>query len=148
MIPDANIYSGNIKVQIDLPDPNPAMFPGLTLVSTLNFGVRKNVLHVPSVSLVISEQGTVVYIVKNKKARLVPVKAFKEHDGFVEVKDFTRQLNGDVDMILRGSGAVFPGAKVFLTNPKPKTETPFSSASKDSKSSKSSGKHPENNPET
>ena len=148
VIPDANIYSGNIKVQIDLPDPNPAMFPGLTLVSTLNFGVRKNVLHVPSVSLVISEQGTVVYIVKNKKAHLVPVKAFKEHDGFVEVKDFTRQLNGDVDLILRGSGAVFPGAKVFLTNPKPKTETPFSSASKDSKSSKKSGKPPENNPET
>ena len=148
VIPDANIYSGNIKVQIDLPDPNPVMFPGLTLESTLNFGVRKNVLHVPSVSLVISEQGIVVYIVKNKKAHLVPVKAFKEHDGFVEVKDFTRQLNGDVDLILRGSGAVFPGAKVFLTNPKPKTETPFSSASKDSKSSKKSGKPPENNPET
>ena len=76
------------------------------------------------------------------------MKAFKEHDGFVEVKDFTRQLNGDVDLILRGSGAVFPGAKVFLTNPKPKTETPFSSASKNSESSQSSGKPPENNPET
>ena len=148
VIPDANIYSGNIKVQIDLPDPNPAMFPGLTLVSTLNFGVRKNVLHVPSVSLVISEQGTVVYIVKNKKAHLVPVKAFKEHDGFVEVKDFTRQLNADTDLILRGSGAVFPGAKVFLTNPKPKTETPFSSASKNSESNKNSGKSSKNNPET
>ena len=148
VIPDANIYSGNIKVQIDLPDPNPAMFPGLTLVSTLNFGVRKNILHVPSVSLVISEQGTVVYIVKNKKAHLVPVKAFKEHDGFVEVKDFTRQLNADTDLILRGSGAVFPGAKVFLTNPKPKTETPFSSASKNSESNKNSGKSSKNNPET
>jgi len=148
VIPDANIYSGNIKVQIDLPDPNPAMFPGLTLVSTLNFGVRKNILHVPSVSLVISEQGTVVYIVKNKKAHLVPVKAFKEHDGFVEVKDFTRQLNADTDLILRGSGAVFPGAKVFLTNPKPKTETPFSSASKNRESNKNSGKSSKNNPET
>ncbi len=148
VIPDANIYSGNIKVQIDLPDPSPAMFPGLTLVSTLSFGVRKNVLHVPSVSLVISEQGTVVYIVKDKKAHLVPVKAFKEHDGFVEVKDFTRQLSGDSDLILRGSGAVFPGAKVFLTNPEPKTETPFSSASKDSESSKNAGKSSENNPET
>ncbi|MEC7786582.1 MAG: efflux RND transporter periplasmic adaptor subunit [Nitrospinota bacterium] len=148
VIPDANIYSGNIKVQIDLPDPNPAMFPGLTLVSTLNFGVRKNILHVPSVSLVISEQGTVVYIVKNKKAHLVPVKAFKEHDGFVEVKDFTRQLNVDTDLILRGSGAVFPGAKVFLTNPKPKTETPFSSAFKNSESNKNSGKSSKNNPET
>jgi len=148
VIPDANIYSGNIKVQIDLPDPNPAMFPGLTLVSTLNFGVRKNILHVPSVSLVISEQGTVVYIVKNKKAHLVPVKAFKEHDGFVEVKDFTRQLNADTDLILRGSGAVFPGAKVFLTNPKPKTETPFSSASKNSEPNKNSGKSSKNNPET
>ena len=128
VIPDANIFSGNIKVQIDLPDPNPAMFPGLTLESTLNFGVRKKVLHVPAVSLVISEKGTVVYIVKDKKAHLVPVKAFKEHDDFVEIKDFTHQLNADTDLILRGSGAVFPGANVFLTNPEPKTS--FSSASK------------------
>ena len=148
VIPDANIYSGNIKVQIDLPDPDPGMFPGLTLESTLNFGVRKNVLHVPAVSLVISEKGTVVYIVKDKKAHLVPVKAFKEHDDFVEIKDFTHQLNADADLILRGSGAVFPGVNVFLTNPVPNTETPFSSASKDSESRKLSVETPAKNPET
>ena len=148
VIPDANIYSGNIKVQIDLPDPDPGMFPGLTLESTLNFGVRKNVLHVPAVSLVISENGTVVYIVKDKKAHLVPVKAFKEHDDFVEIKDFTHQLNADADLILRGSGAVFPGVNVFLTNPVPNTETPFSSASKDSKSTELSVETPAKNPET
>lgn len=143
VIPDANIYSGNIKVQIDLPDPDPKMFPGLTLESTLNFGIRKNVLHIPSVSLVISEQGTVVYIVKDGKAHLVPVKAFKERDDFVEIKDFTHQLSADTDLILRGSGAVFPGAKVFLTNPEPKMETPFSSASKDGKPTKDPAKTPE-----
>ena len=148
VIPDANIYSGNIKVQIDLPDPDPGMFPGLTLESTLNFGVRKNVLHVPAVSLVISEKGTVVYIVKDKKAHLVPVKAFKEHDDFVEIKDFTHQLNTDADLILRGSGAVFPGVNVFLTNPVPNTETPFSSASKDSESTELSEETPAKNPET
>ncbi len=148
VIPDSNIFSGNIKVQIDLPDPNPAMFPGLTLESTLNFGVRKKVLHVPAVSLVISEQGTVVYIVKDKKAHLVPVKAFKEHDDFVEIKDFTHQLNTDTDLILRGSGAVFPGANVFLTNPESKAETPFSSAAKDSEPAKVSGKTPAKNPKT
>ena len=148
VIPDANIYSGNIKVQIDLPDPDPGMFPGLTLESTLNFGVRKNVLHVPAVSLVISEKGTVVYIVKDKKAHLVPVKAFKEHDDFVEIKDFTHQLNADADLILRGSGAVFPGVNVFLTNPVPNTETPFSSASKDSESTEFSEETPAKNPET
>ena len=148
VIPDANIYSGNIKVQIDLPGPDPGMFPGLTLESTLNFGVRKNVLHVPAVSLVISEKGTVVYIVEDKKAHLVPVKAFKEHDDFVEIKDFTHQLNANADLILRGSGAVFPGVNVFLTNPVPNTETPFSSASKDSKSTELSDETPAKNPET
>ena len=148
VIPDANIYSGNIKVQIDLPDPNPAIFPGLTLVGTLNFGVRKNVLHIPSVALVISEQGTVVYIVKDKKAHLIPVKAFKEHDGFVEVKDFTHQLNADVDLILRGSGAVFPGAKVFLTNPEPSSKSLSKPAAKKTKPSKKPGKVPGKNRET
>lgn len=132
VIPDANIYSGNIKVQIDLPDPDPALFPGLTLESTLNFGVRKNVMHVPAVSLVIGEKGTVVYIVKDGKAHLVPVKAFKERNDFVEIEDFTHQLGAKVDLILRGSGAVFPGVKVFLTNPEPKAETPFNAADKKS----------------
>jgi HlyD family secretion protein len=133
VIPDANIYSGNIKVQIDLPDPNPSLFPGLTLESSLNFGVRKNVLHVPAVSLVIGEKGTVVYIVKDGHAHLVPVRAFKERNDFVEIEDFTHQLGLKSNLILRGSGAVFPGAKVFLTNPKPNIETPFSSADKDQK---------------
>jgi HlyD family secretion protein len=121
VIPDANIYSGNIKVQIDLPDPHPSLFPGLTLESTLNFGVRKRVLHVPAVSLVISENGTVVYVVKDGHAHLVPVRAFKERNDFVEIEDLTHQLGLKADLILRGSGAVFPSAKVFLTNPKSKT---------------------------
>ena len=130
VIPDANIYSGNIKVQIDLPDPDPSLFPGLTLESTLSFGVRKRVLHVPAVSLVIGENGTVVYIVKDGHAHLVPVRAFKERNDFVEIEDFTHQLGLKADLILRGSGAVFPSAKVFLTNPEPKTKTPFNSAEK------------------
>jgi multidrug efflux pump subunit AcrA (membrane-fusion protein) len=131
VIPDANIYSGNITVQIDLPDPNPSLFPGLTLESTLNFGVRKNVLHVPAVSLVIGEKGTLVYIVKDGHAHRVPVRAFKERNDFVEVEDFTHQLGPKIDLVMRGSGAVFPGVKVFLTNPEPKAETPFNSADKD-----------------
>ncbi len=139
VIPDGNIYSGNITVQIDLPDPNPALFPGLTLESNLNFGVRKNILHVPSVSLVISENGTVVYIVKDGKAHLVPVKAFKERDDFVEIKDFTHQLDSQTDLIMRGSGAVFPGVKVFITN----TEAPFSPQnSAQSKGPEKAGKTP------
>ena len=140
VIPDANIYSGNIKVMIDLPNPNPALFPGLTLESRLSFGTRRNVKHVPSVALVITEKGTVVYIVKDMKAHLVPVKAFKEKNGFVEIVDFTNQLGKDVDLILRGSGAVFTGVKVFITNPKPEAdaETPFNSAQSSQKKPESS----------
>ena len=143
VIPDANIFSGNIKVQIDLPDPDSSLFPGLTLESTLNFGIRRNVLHVPAVSLVISEQGTVVYVVKNGKAHKVPVKAFKERDDFVEIEDFTHQLKPETDLILRGSGAVFPGVKVFITNLEPEPKIPFSSASKDGKPSNDPAKTPE-----
>ncbi len=101
VIPDANIYSGNIKVQIDLPDPDPSLFSELTLESTLSFGVRKNVLHVPAVSLVIGEKGTVVYVVKDSHAHRVPVRAFKERDDFVEIEDFTHQLGLEADLILR-----------------------------------------------
>lgn len=133
VIPDANIFSGNIKIQIDIPDPNPALFPGLTLEALIRFDTRRNVKHVPSVSLVIGEQGTVVYLVEEGRAKLVPVRAFKERDGLVEVDDFTRQLTPEADLILRGSGAVFPGAKVMVTNPEPKAEPPFNAAETDKK---------------
>lgn len=124
VIPDANIFSGNIKVQIDLTDPNPSLFPGLTLESTLNFGVRKKVMHVPAISLVIGEKGKGVFIVKDGHAHFVPVKAFKERNGFVEIKDSTRKLGSKTDLIMRGSGAVFSGAKVFLTNTADKNDKP------------------------
>ena len=143
VIPDANIYSGNIKVQVDLLKPDASLFPGVNLEAIMNFGVRKNVMHVPSISLVIGEQGTVVYIVKDKKAHLVPVKSYKERNGYVEIEDFTHQLGPDADLILRGSGAVFPGVNVFPTNPAPETETPFNAASKDTQADGEPAKTPE-----
>jgi hypothetical protein len=133
VIPDADIYSGNIHVQVELHRPNRALFPGLTLVGIMNFGVRKNVMHVPSVALVISENGTVVYVVKEGKAHLIPVRAYKEQGELVEIDDFTHQLSSDSELILRGAGAVFPGAKVFLTNLEPETGTDFDVKSKKNK---------------
>ena len=133
VIPDADIYSGNIRAQMELHRPNRALFPGLTLVGMMNFGVRKNVMHVPSVALVISEKGTVVYVVKESKAHLVPVRAYKERNELIEIDDFTNQLSPDSELILRGSGAVFPGAKVFPTNVEPEAKTDFNTAPKKNK---------------
>ncbi len=130
VIPDADIYSGNIRAQMELHRPNRALFPGLTLVGMMNFGVRKNVMHVPSVALVISEKGTVVYVVKESKAHLVPVRAYKERNELIEIDDFTNQLSPDSELILRGSGAVFPGAKVFPTNLESEARTDFNTAPK------------------
>ncbi len=130
VIPDANIFSGNIKVQIGLPSHLNTLFPGLTLEARLQFETRRKVKHVPSISLVIGEKGTVVYIVEKEHAKQVPVGAFKERGGLVEINDFTHQLNRDTQLIQRGSGAVFPGVKVFLTNPEPKAEPPFNAAEK------------------
>jgi len=130
VIPDADIYSGNIRIQMELLRPDPALFPGLTLEGMMKFGIRRNVMHVPAVSLVISEKGTVVYIVKESKAHLVPVMAYKERDGLIEVDDFTHQLSANSELILRGSGAVFPGAKVFPTNLESEAETAFKIKSK------------------
>ena len=100
-------------------------------------------MHVPSISLVIGDQGTVVYIMKNKKAHLVPVKAYKERNEYVEIEDFTNQLRRDADLILRGSGAVYPGANVFPTNLSPEAETPFNAASKDPEADRKPVKAPE-----
>ncbi len=130
VIPDANIFSGNIRMQVELPGHLNTLFPGLTLEARLQFETRSQVKHVPSISLVIGEKGTVVYVVDKGHAKLVPVRAFKERDGLVEIDDFTHQLNRDTLLIQRGSGAVFPGVKVLLTNPEPKPEPPFNAAEK------------------
>jgi HlyD family secretion protein len=130
VIPDASIFSGNIRVQVELPSHLKTLFPGLTLEARLQFDTRRDVKHVPSISLVIGEKGTVVYAVDNEHAKLVPVRAFKERDGLVEIDDFTHQLNRDTQLILRGSGAMFPGVKVFLTNPEPQAKPPFNAAEK------------------
>ena len=128
VIPDANIFSGNVRVQVDIPKPNAALFPGLTLEARLSFDTRKNVLQVPSISLSITEQGSVVYIVKENKAHLIPVRTFKEKDDFVEIQDFTHQLGPESVLVLRGSGAVFPGVQVLITNPNPQAEAPITPA--------------------
>ncbi len=116
VLPEGDIYSGNFNFLIDLPKDNPNLFPGLTFEAILTMSKREKILHVPSTALVLSERGTNVYIMKEGKAHLVPVRAFMEQDGFVEIQDFTKQLNSNVELILRGSGAVFPGAQVMVAN--------------------------------
>ena len=37
----------------------------------------------------------------------------------MEIQDFTHQLTPESALILRGSGAVFPGVQVLITNPDP-----------------------------
>ena len=130
VIPDASIFSGNIRVQVDLPRNMKSLFPGLTLEARLQFDTRRQVKHVPSIALVIGEKGTVVYVVEKGHAKLIPVRAFMERDNLVEIDDFTHQLNLQTQLILRGSGAVFPGVKVFLTNPQPQAKPPFNAAEK------------------
>jgi multidrug efflux pump subunit AcrA (membrane-fusion protein) len=130
VIPDASIFSGNIRVQVELPEKFNNLFPGLTLEALLQFDTRPQIKHVPSISLVIGEKGEVVYVVENGRAKLVPVRAFKEKDDLIEIEDFTHQLNRETQLILRGSGAVFPGVKVLLTNPEPKAKPPFNAAEK------------------
>ena len=119
MVPFADKFSGSLYVIVGLNDPDPRITAGQTLEADLYFKKRKNVLYVPSIALSITEMGSVVYIVKEGKAHLVPVKAGKEEDGLVEIVDFTHQLNPKVELILQGSGAVFPGASVMAVSPRP-----------------------------
>ncbi|QPJ64218.1 MAG: biotin/lipoyl-binding protein [Candidatus Nitrohelix vancouverensis] len=115
VIPASDIYSGSIWILVGLKKPAQELFPGLTFEATLHFKTRKNVLHVPSTALAITEQGSLLYVVKEGKAHPVPVRALKEQNGFVEVVDFTRQLTPKTELIVRGAGSVFPGASVMVS---------------------------------
>ncbi|QPJ65364.1 MAG: biotin/lipoyl-binding protein [Candidatus Nitrohelix vancouverensis] len=136
IVPDSSIYSGGVQLHIDLQDAPPELFHGLAMESLLRFGGRVGVLHVPEASLVSTQQGNVVYIKKEDQAHMVPVLAGKKRDGMVEVKDPSGTLNSEAELILKGSGAVFPGARVHPIKPVGGQERPMQSAQQTTKKSK------------
>ena len=93
VIPDANIFSGNIKVQIDLPDPNPSLFPGLTLESTLNFGIRKNVPQFPPCLWLFLRRGR--WYTSSKTARLISCRSRLSRSGMILSRSKISRINWD-----------------------------------------------------
>ncbi len=67
---------------------------------------------------------------------MVSVLAGKKRDGLVEVKDPSGILNSEAELILKGSGAVFPGARVHAIKPVGGEGRPLQSAKQTSKKNK------------
>ncbi len=72
VIPASDIYSGSIWILVGLQKPAPRTVSRSHFRSDLHFKTRKNVLHVPSTALAITEQGALLYVVKEGKAHPVP----------------------------------------------------------------------------
>jgi multidrug efflux pump subunit AcrA (membrane-fusion protein) len=100
IIPQADPASRTFPVKIEVPNsPDSAIKAGMFARVRLRAGTAQAGVFVPKDAVVRQPTGLVVFVVQEEKARLVPIKTGRSHDGLIEVID----------------GSVKPGDTVVVT---------------------------------
>ena len=98
-----------MKTEIDIPNPDHTLRPGMYGNLTLNLEVHENALTVPAASLIIEKDKKFVYKVRGGKVEKVEIKTGIDDGIQVEV---TQGLTGDEDIIVKGKNTVSDGEVV------------------------------------
>jgi HlyD family secretion protein len=100
MTPQADLASRTFPVKIEVPNtPDHAIRAGMFARVTLHTAAAQLSLFVPKDAVVRRASGQVVFVVEEAKARMVPIKTGRTHEGFIEVVE----------------GQLTPGAAVVVT---------------------------------
>jgi multidrug efflux pump subunit AcrA (membrane-fusion protein) len=100
IIPQADAASRTFPVKIEVPNtPDSALKAGMFARVRLRAGTAQPSVFVPKDAVVRQPTGLAVFVVQDEKARLVPIKTGRPHDGLIEVID----------------GGVKPGDTVVVT---------------------------------
>jgi RND family efflux transporter MFP subunit len=96
-----------MRVEIDWPNAEPALPPGLFGRATITLEKREGALVIPATALRASREGPLVYVVKDGRVRHQPVKLGIDDGGFVEltagVQAGDRVVDGSVDRLADGA---------------------------------------------
>lgn len=110
IIPDADRMSRAFPVHLELANPKARLLPGMFVRAQLR-GVERDALALPRDAIVSSPRGSVVYVVRDGKAQLVPVRIGEAEKGMVEIR-------GDIEVgtavIVRGNDGLRPGSDVIV----------------------------------
>lgn len=98
-----------LLVEIDLPNPDHRLQPGMFVTSTLILKEHPQVLGLPPAALVTSATGKSVFIVEGGRAKLVPVKTGLDDGVWIEITD---GLQEDMDVVVVGKSGLTDGQAV------------------------------------
>lgn len=107
-----NPETRTMRTEIDIPNPDHILRPGMYGNLTLNLDVHKNAITIPATALVVEKDKKFVYKVKNGKAEKVEIKTGIDDGIQVEVIE---GLTGDEDIIIKGKDTVSDGEAVKVS---------------------------------
>jgi HlyD family secretion protein len=88
MTPQADLASRTFPVKIEVPNtPDHVIKAGMFARVTLHTGSAQPSVFVPKDAVVRRASGQVVFVVEDAKARLVPIKTGRTHEGLIEVAE-------------------------------------------------------------
>jgi RND family efflux transporter MFP subunit len=108
-----NPETRTMKTEIDIPNPDHILLPGMYGNLTLNLEVHKNAIIIPATALVVEKDKKFVYKVKDGKVEMVKIKTGIDDGIQVEV---TEGLIGDEDIIVKGKNTVSDGEAVRVSD--------------------------------
>jgi len=111
VIPRADKVARTFPVRIKIPNQNNTIKSGMLGRATLPMGNPHRAILVPKDALVLSSSGTVVYLVNDDKAHLVPVKLGPAHGPFIEIQG---DLKAGSKVVVRGNERLRPGQPVRI----------------------------------
>ncbi|OGT33615.1 MAG: efflux transporter periplasmic adaptor subunit [Gammaproteobacteria bacterium RIFCSPHIGHO2_02_FULL_39_13] len=85
--------TGTILLKASTPNTSGKLFPGESVMVKLIFAVEKNVLVIPTRAVQVNQTGNYVYVIKNNRAVVTPVKILRQEKKLTFIK--SGLMNGD-----------------------------------------------------
>jgi RND family efflux transporter MFP subunit len=101
----------NMRTEIDLPNPEERLYPGMYAEVSLEMNRRLDVLTVPAAAVGSDGDGHFVYAITNHRITRVPIKVGLTDNGRVEV---TAGLSEETPVVATIKGVPLPGTPVQL----------------------------------
>ena len=101
--------TGTVQVKASMPNPTEKLWPGAFANLELQTGVEDNALTVPSIAVLIGQNGPYVFAVVNKKAVLKPIVVARTNGADTMV---TSGVSLGDDVVVQGQGGLTDGAEI------------------------------------
>ena len=111
IVPLADRLARTFPVKVRLANTRHSILPGMAARASVPLPSPEASLAVPSDAVVRTETGFLVYVVREGKAALVPVKPGISEEGLIEVRG---ELSEGEQVVVRGNERLRPGAPVEI----------------------------------